>query len=95
MFSQVYVCPQEGGVPGPKGVPGSGGGSAPRGVPGPGGVGIPTCTEADTPQGVPGPGGSTPRADPPPGEMATAADGTYPTGMHSCLNSLFPQVLSV
>ena len=25
------------------------------------------------------------------GEMATAADGTHPTGMHSCLNSLFIQ----
>ena len=23
-------------------------------------------------------------ADPPPGETATAADGTHPTGMHSC-----------
>ena len=42
--------------------------------------------------GVPGPGGSAPRrvgipacteADPP-GETATAADGTHPTGMHSC-----------
>ena len=32
-------------------------------------VGIPACTEADTP----------------PGETATAADGTHPTGMHSCL----------
>ena len=41
-------------------------------VPGPGGVsapgGIPACTEADTP----------------PGETATAADGTHPTGMYSC-----------
>ena len=25
------------------------------------------------------------------GEMATAAEGTHPTGMHSCLNSLFIQ----
>ena len=33
-----------------------------------GGVGIPACTEADTP----------------PRETATAADGTHPTGMHSC-----------
>ena len=37
-------------------------------VPGWGGVGIPACTEAD----------------PPPGQTATAADGTHPTGMHSC-----------
>ena len=44
-------------------------GSAPGGVPGPRRVGIPACTEAD----------------PPPGETATAADGTHPTGMHSCL----------
>ena len=27
----------------------------------------------------------TPGSRPPPGEMATAADGTHPTGMHSCL----------
>ena len=33
-------------------------------------VGIPACTEADPPGG---------------GETATAADGTHPTGMHSCL----------
>ena len=32
------------------------------------GGGIPACTEAD----------------PPPGETATAVDGTHPTGMHSC-----------
>ena len=32
------------------------------------GGGIPACTEAGTP----------------PGETATAADGTHPTGMHSC-----------
>ena len=24
------------------------------------------------------------------GEMATAADGTYPTGMHSCLKLFLP-----
>ena len=43
--------------------------------------------------GVPDPWGSAPRgagipacteADPPPGETAAAADGTHPTGMHSC-----------
>ena len=50
-----------------------GGGCLVPGVPGPGGawsggVGIPACTEADQP----------------PGETATAADGTHPTGMHSC-----------
>ena len=41
-----------------------------------GGVGIPACTEADTL----------------PGEMATAADGTHPTGMHSCFNLLVPNI---
>ena len=43
--------------------------------------------------GVPGPGGylvpGGPGGDPPPNpplpEMATAAGGTHPTGMHSCL----------
>ena len=60
------------------------GGSAPRGVCSRGGLfqggclllgwcllpggGNPACTEAETP----------------PGETATAADGTHPTGMHSC-----------
>ena len=42
--------------------------------------------------GVPGPGGclllgrlvSQHALPPPPGETATAADGTHPTGMHSC-----------
>ena len=28
--------------------------------------------------------GSTPQKEAPPGEMAAAADGTHPTGMHSC-----------
>ena len=36
--------------------------------PTPGGVCIPACTEAD----------------PPPQQMATAAGGTHPTGIHSC-----------
>ena len=62
------------------------GGVCSRGVSGPGGRlllggllwgvwssgdGIPACTEAD----------------PPPEETATAADGTHPTGMHSCIES--------
>ena len=69
-----------GGVPVPRGaglgqgVPASGG----RGMPGPGGV----CS-----QGVSGPGGLVSqhalRQIPPLAEMATAADGTHPTGMHS------------
>ena len=42
--------------------------SAPWGCAWSEGVGIPACTEAD----------------PSPGETATAADGTHPTGMHSC-----------
>ena len=55
----------------PQGV--HGGGSAPGG-PGPGG-------------GVPGPGELVFQhalRQIPPGKMATAADGTHPTGMHSC-----------
>ena len=60
---------------GPRGclVPGGVGlvpGAGPRGVPGPGGGGA-------GPRGVPG-------GDPLPG-TATAADGTHPTGMHSCV----------
>ena len=38
------------------------------------GGGIPACTEADPP---------------PPGETATAPDGTHPTGMHSCSEYVF------
>ena len=66
---------------GPGGGPGTGGlylgGSGPRGGAWSqrgggglvrGGFGVPACTEAD----------------PPPGETATAADGTHPTGMHFC-----------
>ena len=69
MFLLASVCPQWGGCL----VPGvcllPGGVSAPGGeVSAPGG-GIPACTEADTPL---------------PGETATAADDTHPTGMHSC-----------
>ena len=32
------------------------------------------------------PGADPPREQTPPGETATAADGTHPTGMHSCLS---------
>ena len=42
---------------------------------------------ADTPQGEHPPPEHTPPTPPhphPPGETATAADGTHPTGMHSC-----------
>ena len=41
------------------------------------GIGIPPCTEADP--------------LPPLGETATAADGTHPTGMHSCLARYFAE----
>ena len=34
---------------------------------------------------VPGPGGAW-SGQTPPGETATAADGTHPTGMHSCFD---------
>ena len=44
-------------------------------------------------RGVPGPGGwpgpgGVPGGDP---RMATAAGGTQPTGMHSCLANFFPE----
>ena len=80
MFLEVSVCPQGGAWS--RGMPGPGGCLVPGGVPGlvggylaPGGAwsrgaGIPACTEAE----------------PPPGEMTTAADGMHPTGMHSCHN---------
>ena len=38
-----------------------------------------------TPPGQTSPRQTPPRADTPPQQMATAADGTHPTGMHSCL----------
>ena len=51
---------------------------------------------------MPGPEGSAPRGmlvsqhalrQTPPGETATAADGTHPTGMHSCLRVGMLEVL--
>ena len=69
MFLQACVCPQGGGVC-------SGGVSAPRGGVCSRGVGI--CSG-----GVSALHWDTPT--PPPGETATAADGTHPIGMHSCL----------
>ena len=84
MFLQVCVCPQGGLLQGGAwswGVSALGGGLLPGGAWSWGdvcsrGIGIPACTEADTPR--------------PPGEMATAADGTHPTGMHSCFGHFFP-----
>ena len=68
IFLQVSVCPG-GGCLVPRGCLIPGGAWSGEGVSAPGGVRIPACTEADPP---------------PPGETATAADGTHPTGMHSC-----------
>ena len=51
-----------------------GGGCLVQGVPGPGGV----CSHGGA-VGIP----ACTEADPP-GETATTADGTHPTGMHSC-----------
>ena len=84
MFSQACVCPQGEGCL----VPGGGAWSR-RGVSGPGGVpalgrGVP-APAGSAPAGS-APGGGIPactEADPP-AETATAADGTHPTGMHSC-----------
>ena len=80
MFLQVSVCPRGGGagrgcVPGP-------GGCLIRGAV-PGGV----CSWGSVCSGG---GGLVSqhalRQNPPPGEMATVADGTHPTGMHSCFS---------
>ena len=55
-----------------------------RGVPGPGGGG--SAPGGAWSRGVSAPGEvGIPACTPsPPGETATAADGTHPTGMHSC-----------
>ena len=82
MFLQVAVCQQrgawsQGGCLVLGGVPGLGGGGCM--VPGgcvPGPVGV----------GIP----ACTEAYPP-GEMATAADGTHPSGMHSCLANFLPK----
>ena len=87
MFLRVSVCPQGGGIPaclaggilaaGLRGVAWSGGLSAPGGVSAPGGGllgGV--CSQGRA--GIP----ACTKADPP-GETATAADVTHPTGMHS------------
>ena len=43
-------------------------------------------SQADTPHWA----DTLPLADHPPPEMATAADSTHPTGMHSCLEESYP-----
>ena len=76
MFLQVSVCPQWGGAWSRGSLVGggswSGGVPGPRGVPG---LGVAWFGEV----GIP----ACTEADPP-GETATAVDGTHPTGMHSC-----------
>ena len=70
MFLQVCVCPQGGGA--------WCGGVCSGGCLVPGG---------SAPRRMPGPGGLVSHhalRQTPPGEMATAADGMHPTGMHSC-----------
>ena len=64
-----------GGVSGP-------GGACSQGVPAPGGV----CSQGVPSLGGSGPGG-VPGGDPP---TVTAAGGTHPTGMHSCILFHFP-----
>ena len=70
MFSQASVCPQGGAVPAQGG-------------------GLPQVVSAPRVVGVPGSGGGLVsqhalRQTPLTGDTATAADGTHPTGMHSC-----------
>ena len=51
-----------------------------------GGVCLPQCMLGYTP-----PRADPPWSDPPPQQTATAADGTHPTGMHSCINLVLQQ----
>ena len=96
MFSQVSVSPRGGGVSRPRWeVGGSGRGVSPGPQPGRGvrwGVWQGT---SDLQVHIPG-GVSRPRSGvsqhalrQPPQQTATAADGTRPTGMHSCLSNVF------
>ena len=84
MFLQVSVCPRGGGAG--RGVLGRGC------VPGPGGCLILGAVPGGSvPGGVSARGGGLVsqhalRQNPPPGEMPTVADGTRPTGMHSCFS---------
>ena len=78
------------GVSGPEGVPGPGEGGewsgevpGPRGVPGPGSAWSGVCAWSRGVCLVPG-GCLVPRGGWGPPRTATAADGTHPTGMHSC-----------
>ena len=63
-----------------------------------GGVCLSACLDTTPPQTRPGtpPGSRSPRTrHPSPGaEMATAADGTHPTGMHSCFLIIHPRSTS-
>ena len=89
MFLQVSVCPR--GVPGPGGCLVLGGCLVPGGAWSPGGGYL---VQGVSSRGVSAQGGClilgglvsqhALRQTPPPGETATAADGTHPTGMHSC-----------
>ena len=84
MFLQVCVCPRGGGG----GIPACLAGGIPTCLAaGLQGGGIPACLQqvsrgGPCSRGVPAPGGVWRR---PPQQMATVADGTHPTGMHSCL----------
>ena len=92
MFLQACVCPQGGEVPGPEGeglVPGGvcswGVCSGGEGVCS-GGEGVCSWWGVCSQEGwFPSMHWGRPPPPPLPGEMATAADGTHPTGMHSCL----------
>ena len=82
MFLHMSVILSTGGVPAPEGR------SAPTGgVPAPGGGLVPggACCRGVCSWGVPAAGGSAPGVVETSPVTATAADGTHPTGMHSCL----------
>ena len=53
-------------------------------------AGIPPLGSRHPPEQTPSSSRHPPGADPPPGaETATAADGTHPTGMHSCFTYFY------
>ena len=93
MLLQVSVCPQcgstESGTPLGPGTP-----SPPPDQANPPRPGTPPQTRYTLQDQVHSPGpGTPPDQVPPPQQTATVADGTHPTGMHSCLTILLQKLL--